>query len=170
MKSTVLIYGRDGAGTGAIAAEHLRDIVTQLEGSGLRVRWVGRPDDALAVIASDAALSAVLVEWDGLADGAVANGGPQVLRGLALRHAGMPAFALVDDEDLHGIPLWVYEQVQGFIWVLEDTPSFIAGRVVNAVRAYQEGCFPRSSARFRISTTIMSTPGTLPPMREGSRS
>jgi hypothetical protein len=54
----------------------------------------------------------------------------------------VPSFALVDYEDLHGIPLWVYEQVQGFIWLLEGTPSFIAGRVVNAVRAFQTRLLP----------------------------
>ena len=140
MESTVLIQAGQSADAGSVTAEHLRDIIAELETSGLRVRWVARPEDALAVISSDATLAALLVEWDG-SDGGAADGA-RVLRGLARRHAGLPSFALVDDEDLHGIPLWVYEQVQGFIWLLEDTPSFIAGRVVNAVRGFQDRLLP----------------------------
>lgn len=49
------------------------------------------------------------------------------------------------DQDLERLPLWVSETVVGYIWPLEDTPSFIAGRVATAARALPElvGRFPR---------------------------
>jgi len=38
MESTVLIQAHGSADAGSVVAEHLRDIITQLEASGLRVR------------------------------------------------------------------------------------------------------------------------------------
>jgi arginine decarboxylase len=138
MTSTKILFAtaEDPSGHGAITAQ-LRRIQAELADDGFDVRWATRPADALAVIGSDAALTGALVDW----------GTPQfdcveVLDHLAERFRRLPVLLIVRGNDLSDIPLWVYEIIHGCIWPLEDTPSFIAGRIVRSVREYQEWILP----------------------------
>jgi arginine decarboxylase len=127
--------GEEPSGSGAIA-EQLRRIQAELEEDDLDVRWA-KPQDALAVIGADATLTGALVDW-----GSPKPDCEAVLRGLADRFRRLPVLLIVRGSDLSDVPLWVYEIIHGFIWPLEDTPSFIAGRIVRSVRDYQEWMLP----------------------------
>jgi arginine decarboxylase len=49
---------------------------------------------------------------------------------------------MVDREDLDQVPLHVEEMVQEYVLVLEDTPSFVAGRIDYSWRRYTEDLLP----------------------------
>ncbi|MEU1019648.1 Orn/Lys/Arg decarboxylase N-terminal domain-containing protein [Streptomyces sp. NPDC005898] len=134
----------DGAGVGQLA--RVRDA---LASQGFDVRRVAGARDAEAVLRTEAGLAAALVAWDlpagpgtdGLG-GDGATGGAEVLRRIGRRFTGLPVFLVMADEGLRELPLWVSQTVVGYVWPLEDTPGFVAGRIATAARAYREALLP----------------------------
>lgn len=118
------------------------DLVAELDQHGLTVLIANNADEARGVVRSEAGLGAALIEWDtgdaGL-DGPLGTG--HALRAIAARFRELPVFLLVNGE-VHDLPLWAYEIVQGCVWPLEDTPGFIAGRIAKAVADYREHVLP----------------------------
>ncbi|MFG3136699.1 Orn/Lys/Arg decarboxylase N-terminal domain-containing protein [Streptomyces sp. NPDC048211] len=125
-------------------AGQLRRIERVLVDRGFEVRRALTARDALAVLRTEAGMVAAVVDW-GLpktdTDGAEC-GGADVLHQADGRFRNLPVFLVTDGDDLQHLPLWVAESVVGYIWPLEDTAPFIAGRIVAASRAYQEGLLP----------------------------
>lgn len=145
---TVLLALREDPLGGGASSEQLRRIGKAIENKGLETRWAASAGDARAALYAEAGLAAAVVAWDlprGRRGATEEGGGADVLRDIAARFKGLPVFLLMADEydqDLERLPLWVSEAVVGYIWPLEDTPSFIAGRVVTAARAYHTDVLP----------------------------
>ncbi|MGW3987194.1 Orn/Lys/Arg family decarboxylase [Streptomyces sp. NPDC004830] len=140
---TVLVAVAEHPQDGGAAAGQLARIAEAIRDRGAQVRWVTSAADAEAVLRTEARLAAALVAWD-LAPGAPARepGGARVLRGIGRRFRDLPVFLVMADEELRELPLWVSQAVVGYVWPLEDTPSFIAGRITTAARAYQDALLP----------------------------
>ncbi|MFD0393179.1 Orn/Lys/Arg decarboxylase N-terminal domain-containing protein [Streptomyces nogalater] len=71
-----------------------------------------------------------------------APGGAAVLRRIGRRYRNLPVFLVMAEEGVRELPLWVSETVVGYVWPLEDTPGFIAGRITSAARNYREDVLP----------------------------
>ncbi|MGW3647562.1 Orn/Lys/Arg family decarboxylase [Streptomyces sp. NPDC000878] len=150
-------------GEGAVR-QQLRKIRDAIEAGGFEVRWAVTAEDADAVLRTEAGLAAALVAWDlprAAGDGPGAAlaapggtlvrpgstldgtpGGGAVLRRIGRRFGDLPVFLVMADEGVRYLPLWVSETVVGYVWPLEDTPGFIAGRITTAARAYRESVLP----------------------------
>lgn len=161
---TVLLALREDLVGGGVSAEHLRRIGKELENRGLEPRWAADARDARAVLQTEAGIAAAVVSWDlpapavgrrdraevtsgeaAAATGGTSTGGAEVLDRIRHRFKELPVFLLMtvgSDRDLEHLPLWVSETVVGYIWPLEDTPAFIAGRVASAARAYLKDVLP----------------------------
>ncbi|MGA5128251.1 Orn/Lys/Arg decarboxylase N-terminal domain-containing protein [Streptomyces olivoreticuli] len=149
---TILFAVREAPEGGGAGAGQLRRVRRELEGRGFDVRWAVTADDAQAVLRTEAGLAGAVVDWDlpagvksddkrdGRTDGE--PGGADVLRRTGRRFQDLPVFLITSGEDLDNLPLWVAETVIGYIWPLEDTAAFIAGRIASAARGYQEGLLP----------------------------
>lgn len=130
-------------GGGDDRGDQFAALIGELTGHGLWVRRTCGAAEAAAIVRSDAALGAALVAWDTTdteLDGPVGTG--TVLHAIAERFSGLPVFLLITGGEAGSLPLWAYEIVHGFVWPLEDTPAFIAGRIANAVAAYRESVLP----------------------------
>ncbi|MFF7228532.1 Orn/Lys/Arg decarboxylase N-terminal domain-containing protein [Streptomyces sioyaensis] len=141
---TVLFAVPELPESGGTGAEQLRRIGKELEARRFEVRWASTAEDAQAVLRTEAGLAAAVVDW-GLPEGGKATGEPGgagVLRQVGQRFQDLPVFLVTAGEDLEHLPLWVAETVIGYIWPLEDTARFIAGRVAGAARGYQEELLP----------------------------
>ncbi|GAA2990790.1 Orn/Lys/Arg family decarboxylase [Streptomyces fulvorobeus] len=144
---TVLLALREDPLGGGVGGDQLRRIGKELENRGLEVRWARTAEGACAVLRTEAGLTAAVVGWDlqSEAGGSAEGGGAAVLRQISQRFMDLPAFVVMTEESDHGLdrlPLWVAEIAVGYIWPLEDTPSFIAGRVAGAARAYGDSVLP----------------------------
>ncbi|MEU5186581.1 Orn/Lys/Arg decarboxylase N-terminal domain-containing protein [Streptomyces klenkii] len=141
---TVLFAVRELPGSPGTGTEQLRRIHKELEAAGYEVRWASRRDDAQAVLRTEAGLAAAVVDWNLPAEDTTDGepGGADVLRLIGRRFQELPVFLITPGEDLDHLPLWVAETVIGYIWPLEDTAPFIAGRIARAARGYQEGLLP----------------------------
>lgn len=101
-------------------------------------------DDAFAVIGVDASLRALLLDWNLGADGEASHAeATKLLYKMGERHTNAPVFLLADRESVkRSITLEAAEMIDEFIWLLEDTADFIAGRVLAAVRRYEAQLLP----------------------------
>ncbi|MGI5479187.1 Orn/Lys/Arg decarboxylase N-terminal domain-containing protein [Streptomyces lavendofoliae] len=147
---TVLLALRENPLGGGVGTEQLRRIGKELENEGLEPRWAASVREACATLRTESGLAAAVVAWDlpcgdGAAPSGEEGGGAEVLRRIGRRFKNLPVFLLMaedSDQDLERLPLWVSEAVVGYIWPLEDTAAFIAGRVVTAARAYHQDILP----------------------------
>lgn len=116
-----------------------RGLVHELRALDVTVVESEDSDDAAAIIATDPGLDAVLLDWD--VDDDHHTRARALVEASRLR-TSCPIFLLADLGDLATVPLEVIEQVDDFIWLLEDTPDFIAGRVAAAARRYRDELLP----------------------------
>lgn len=145
---TVLLATRESGAPAGAVGEQLRRIGKELEAQGLLVRWAADARDAQAVLRTEAGLVGAVVAWDldpQAGPGGTEGGGAEVLRAIGRRFKDLPVFLLMpqdSDSEFERLPLWVAEVATGYVWALEDTPLFIAGRVAAAARAYRDGVLP----------------------------
>ncbi|GGV08345.1 arginine decarboxylase [Actinomadura cremea] len=132
MQRTILSLITEPRDSDTALAGQMRRVGTGLEELGYRMRWTHRGEDGLAVAGSDASLAAALVSWD-------VPGADGLLHAVAERFQRLPVFLVSSGEDP---PLWVYEVVQGYVYPLEDTPDFIAGRIAHAADRYAARLLP----------------------------
>ncbi|AYG84876.1 Biodegradative arginine decarboxylase [Streptomyces hundungensis] len=157
---SVLLALREDPLGGGVGAEQLARIGKGLEELGLEVRWARTAEAACAALRTEAGLSAAMVAWElphgsgrpfadgdhkGDGGGDTEPGGAAVLRQISRRFKDLPVFVVMTEDSDHGVdrlPLWVAETAVGYVWPLEDTPSFIAGRVARAARTYGDALLP----------------------------
>ncbi|GAA1652031.1 Orn/Lys/Arg decarboxylase N-terminal domain-containing protein [Nonomuraea maheshkhaliensis] len=132
MERTVLAAIAERPDADTALAEQVRRVGAAMGRLGVQLRWTHRVQDALAVIGSDASLAGMLADWD-------APGAERSLEAVLRRFRGLPVFLMTAEQEL---PLWVYEVIQGFVFPLEDTPDFIAGRIVHATEEYADRILP----------------------------
>lgn len=132
MHRTILTLITEPRDADTALAGQMRRVDAGLGELGYRTRWTHRGADAMAVVGSDASLAAALVSWE-------VPGADGLLRAVAERFRRLPVFLVSSGEDP---PLWVYEVVHGYLYPLEDTPDFIAGRIAHAADRYAEQILP----------------------------
>ena len=101
-------------------------------------------EDGHAIVGFDASLRAVLVNWHLGADGkAGQKEAAALLEKLRVRQPKVPVFLTADRKLLKGsITLEVAEMIDEFVWLLEDTADFVAGRVMAAIERYRAQLLP----------------------------
>lgn len=143
MPGSTVLLALDDINSGSVLAAQLARICEHLAADGHDVVRAGTDDDALALVQSRADLTAALVSWD-LEDADEVRDKPAeaVLKALLRRFTRLPVFLVTTAASVDDLPLWVSEAVCGYVWLLEDTPGFIAGRIGVAARRYQEELLP----------------------------
>lgn len=140
----LLVAVREHPRDEGVGAGQLVRIREAIEARGFDVRWAVDAADAQAVLRTEAGLTAALVAWELPDPGATESepGGAKVLRSIGRRFRDLPVFLVMTEDAVQDLPLWVSESVVGYVWPLEDTPGFIAGRITTAARTYREAVLP----------------------------
>ena len=112
----------------------------------LRERGIGVIDavsqrEAEAQIATHALLQAVLVDWE-LVGAPEHESARSVIAAVRARAAQLPVFLLASSGSLAQVPAGILEQVNDYIWLFEDTPDFVGGRVAAAIDRYRATLLP----------------------------
>ncbi|MDI5979874.1 Orn/Lys/Arg decarboxylase N-terminal domain-containing protein [Amycolatopsis magusensis] len=137
MSASTVLLALGQVDDSSVMASQLAGICGRLAEDGHDMIRADTERDALALIQSRADLSAALVGWDLAGEAA-----ETVLRALMGRFSKLPVFLVATGAGVDDLPLWVSEVVCGYVWLLEDTPDFIAGRIEVAARRYQEQLLP----------------------------
>ena len=153
----VALVVRDDQDSGTYVEAALGSLVESLNNFGHKVVRLKTREDAIGIVGSNARLGCVIVDWDlGLSetDSHAGDGNPeahvlatQVVKSVRERNAQLPIFLLFlgSNRDNVTIPLTLRERIQEYVWLLEDTPRFVAGRIDFALRQYTAEFCRRSS-------------------------
>jgi len=127
----------DGGGRSVI------DIIEHLEELEFPVIKSLSSTDGIAVFKAHAEISCVLVDWEIGRDGR--DGSPNsvaIVNAIRERNDEIPIFIMTESHLVQDIPLEVLDKVSGYLWKMEDTAHFIAGRVEVAALKYLDEQMP----------------------------
>jgi arginine decarboxylase len=101
-------------------------------------------EDGQAIAGTDASLRAVLLDWNlGKNTEGTHTQATALLHKLRERQGAIPVFLLAERERTRGtLTIEVAEMIDEFVWLLEDTADFTAGRVMAAIRRYEAQLLP----------------------------
>lgn len=97
--------------------------------------------EAQAQIAMHSLLQAVLIDWD-LAGPKQHKAARDVIAEVRARAARLPIFLLAASGAVNDMSADVLSEVNDYVWLFEDTPDFIGGRVVAAIDRYRATLLP----------------------------
>ncbi|HQT64048.1 MAG: arginine decarboxylase [Acidocella sp. 20-57-95] len=137
---TVLIVTAEGNDESA-AGRQVQALADTLRASEMDIVIAASGADARATIGADASLHAVIVDWD-LGAGEDHAEAAETLTAIRARNVKVPVFLLAERTRLSEIPVSAIQQADDFIWLMEDTIDFIAGRIQAAIRRYQDQMLP----------------------------
>ncbi|MBU1741272.1 MAG: lysine decarboxylase, partial [Proteobacteria bacterium] len=66
----------------------------------------------------------------------------ELLRFIRGRNPDVPVFLTTERLAVAQLPLEVVRRINGYVWLTEDTPTFVAGRIEQAVRGYAARVWP----------------------------
>ena len=98
-------------------------------------------EEADAQIRMHSLLQAVLVDWD-LAGAKQHTGAREVIAAVRGQSARLPIFLLACSGSIADVSADVLAEINDYIWLLEDTPDFLGGRVVAAIDRYRATLLP----------------------------
>jgi arginine decarboxylase len=165
LKSRALIIDESLTGPESASGKAATALAEELELLGLAVTRAINAEDGLANIVSDTSIHAVLVSWE--LSGTPEDGEPaalELLKELRARHDDVPVFLMAkSSKSIAGITEEVMALLDEFIWMLEDTATFVAGRVSAAVERYRNQLLPpyaRALAKYsQLREESFSAPG-----------
>ncbi len=113
----------------------LSQIVVAVEKQGFQVVRARRIEDAELAVQTDAAIGCMVVDWGkkGLEGKTAALINLMRRRGLE-----MPIVMLVRRKRFEDIPVEVLDYIDGYIFIAEETPEFIATNLVSRLKQYAE--------------------------------
>ena len=113
----------------------LQQITLAIETLGFQVVRARRIEDAELAVQTDAAIGCMVVDWGkkGLEGKTAALINLMRSRGLE-----MPIVILVRRKRLEDIPVEVLDYIDGYIFLAEETPEFIAKNLVSKLKQYAE--------------------------------
>ena len=113
----------------------VNQIIAAIERMGFQVIKARRLEDAEIAVQTDAAIGCMVVDWGkkGLEGKTAALINLMRRRGLE-----MPIVILVRRKRLEDIPIEVLDYIDGYIFLAEETPEFIARNLVGRLRTYAQ--------------------------------
>jgi arginine decarboxylase len=134
----VLVAEAAGRPAEAVEAAAVNEIVAAIEGDGLEVMRVEGLGDAVLAVEEHPELSCVLIEpGTGQLEPSIS-----LVKEIRARYDHLPIFLIIESSSGPAVPLDLVDAVEGSIWPSEDTPTFIAGRVTQAVDRYFDSLLP----------------------------
>jgi arginine decarboxylase len=112
-------------------------LVDELERQNVGVEAARSYDDAEAIVVSDAGLHCYFVDWTlGANDNDSHGEATRLLRTIRSRNARAPVFLMADRDAKRTMTVEAMGLADEFVWMLEDTSAFVAGRALAAMRRY----------------------------------
>ncbi|GLS91852.1 arginine decarboxylase [Psychromonas marina] len=148
VKSKVLVIDEGLEKLDTAFGRNTQILVDELTKRDVYVTTAVSEEEAMAAIVSDASIHGVLLSWE-LVGETIEGKRPAavLLDELALRHKNIPVFLMAkNSEQVKTIDESVMTKVEEFVWMLEDTADFIAGRLIASVARYRSQLLPPFAA------------------------
>src|ERR1700741_4186497 len=110
-------------------------IITEIERSGFEVVRARKIDDAEIAVKTDAAIGCMVVDWGkkGL-EGKTAS----LINLMRRRGLDFPIILLIRNKRFEDLPVEVLDFIDGYVFLSEETPTFIAKNLVSRLKQYAE--------------------------------
>ena len=123
----------------------LAEIVNELEKMDYIVKGANTGHDGKMFFLSRANIGCILLDWDLKCD--IKDKGEHcdpesLIKFFRERNDKVPIYLLTEKLSVAELPIEVVSNIDGYIWKMEDTPDFIAGRIETALKEYFEFIFP----------------------------
>ncbi len=118
-----------------LEGQRLEEIVAEIGRIGFAVVKARKPDDAELVIRTDAAIGCVLLDWGKRGPLGKMAALVRFIRGRGLE---TPIYILVRHHRLEEIPTEVMHEADGYVFLAEETPEYIAKTLAGRLRQYAE--------------------------------
>ena len=129
----------DKIGADDVYGHALDMLLAELEGLGVVVTEARASEEACAVVGADPRICLVLVDMEIVGE---RGGGAAVVRFVRDRSDELSIFLMAEREQLDAIPTEVVRESDGFVYLLDDTPDWIAGRLRDAAERYRRELAP----------------------------
>jgi arginine decarboxylase len=147
LRRRLLMVDDELAQGGTAGGRAVQTLAGELRARGVEVVEALSFEDGLAIVVSDSAIHCVLINWTlGRDDRQSHAQATELLRTLRRRNAKVPVFLMADRKVAGTITIEVATLADEFVWILEDTASFVAGRAAAAIERYVEGLLPPFAA------------------------
>lgn len=137
----ILVVDRALSDAETLQGRATRALCESLRADGCVVTEALSHIDGLATVAADAGLHAVVIEWLAAPPPGSATT-RDLLRAVRARHAAVPVFLLADRRQTVELTEEIGTLADELIFLLEDTPGFVAGRVRAAAMRYLDALLP----------------------------
>jgi ornithine decarboxylase len=131
----LILLAEHELGSGSAIGRAAEAIEGALVRRGLEVITAATLADVQFILASNASVGAVLLDWDLV-------GSPRELKSVVEQahslNEQLPVLLLAERSDIESFPLEVAEITDGAFWLQEDTPEFVAGRIERLVTEYAD--------------------------------
>jgi arginine decarboxylase len=128
--------GDDGAVGRALDA-----IALALEALGVVVHDAATVQETCLALQTDPGLCVAVIDWS-LAVGASGTVDPALVASVLARADDVPLMLLSDRGSLDGVPTAVLERCAGYVYPLDDTADWIAGRIRDAAARFRRAVLP----------------------------
>jgi arginine decarboxylase len=114
-------------------------LVEELESRDVDVVTSNSSKDGQSVILSDPSIQCILLDWDlGDDDPLTHAKAKDLLKLIRSRNEKIPIFLITEPGDGPSLIAEVMQMADELIWLLQDTPFFIAGRIIAATNRYRD--------------------------------
>lgn len=142
-KHCILIVDDKLAMPSARGGGAVRSLADEFTERGLEVIEALTFEDGLTTVVSNAAIDCVFLDWTlGGNDKQTHTSGLLLLKELRKRNASVPVFLMADRAKAGTFNVEVMSLANEFVWMLEDTAPFVAGRAIAAMNRYLAGLLP----------------------------
>lgn len=131
----LIVYDDMYNNTGADRALDL--LCDELEKRSVEVMLSPNAEDAEAILIADNSIQCALINWDN-EDDKDHKQTTKLLQVARERNSKLPIFLMANRTVASEIPFEVMQLADDYIWLLEDTSDFIAGRVMASVKRYRD--------------------------------
>jgi len=135
----------DGIHTETPHGRALQRIIRDLEAYDIFVADVASPAEARTAYSNLPAVSCILVNWNlGNRSAEQQQDTLRLIRQIRSVNEDLPIFLMTEptSEPPIGLTVDIIQMVNEYLYVMEDTPEFIAGRITAAAKRYQDRLLP----------------------------
>ncbi|MCF7852588.1 MAG: hypothetical protein K9M07_05045 [Simkaniaceae bacterium] len=119
---------------GENALDHILDELSQM---GFSMMTASDGEEGLQLFMQHSELSCIIFEWE--AKGTTPQ---KMIETIRHRNHHIPIFIMTERQKLKDIPSDLLSLTNGYLWKMEDTPHFIAGRIDKAAEDYLVALLP----------------------------
>ncbi len=118
-------------------------IIHGLSGFGIRVYTIQSIEGARSAYANLPEADCILINWD-IGDDPTHADADHLIREIREQNDDIPIFLMAEpvQESFSGIPVGTLKEIDEFVYIMDDTPEFIAGRITAAANRYKERLLP----------------------------